>query len=335
MRDGKLDFYKAFLIWSVVLGHCINALCPSGNYLHLALRTFDLPMFMYISGFLLNGSIARYDMNQLVLNKVTSIVVPAIIWICISYLLGDKHMYYFLWAIFFSSVIVCLFSHISAEINNRHEARIISYIETTLIVLTAFGLHLVPVNIVNISYLFPFFVVGYFSNNISNISWKWGCMSLALFAYLIAFVWTPQYTIWNTGGYILQNTAFMIKVVTLRILIGLSGIYAVSFLLGALYDMFKSDRIIGFIQNVGKETLSIYLMQHIVVEILLVRLVRYLNINGILRNHEIIVGYIITPLISVILLLVMYGFVFILKKSECTRWLFGFKIKLKAIARER
>ncbi|MBR1520090.1 MAG: acyltransferase family protein [Bacteroidaceae bacterium] len=108
MRDGKLDFFKGLLIWSVVLGHTLNALCPIENSLHILLRTFDLPMFMYISGFLLRGSLARHHWKQLVANKVTNIVVPAVIWMLISLLFGDHCMYYFLWAVFVSSIIVCV-----------------------------------------------------------------------------------------------------------------------------------------------------------------------------------------------------------------------------------
>lgn len=329
MRDGKLDFYKAFLIWSVVLGHCMNALWQTGNFMHLALRTFDLPMFMYISGFLLKGSIKRYECFQLILNKITNIIAPAIIWIFISYLFGDKHMYYFLWSVFFSSVIVCLIARISSELHRCYSFKIVSLFELTLIVLIALCMHFIPVNIVNISYLFPFFAIGYFSKNVSQVDWKWGCVSLALFIYLIVFVWTPHYTIWNTGGYILRDTTFMLKVVFLRLFIGMLGIYAVCFLLGALYNMFKNDKAMKFIQNVGKETLSIYLMQHVVVEIFLVRFVRNMNIYDNLQNHQIVIGYLVTPLISIILLLLMYGLVTMLKESKYTKWLFGFKVTLK------
>jgi len=86
MRDGKLDFFKGLLIWSVVLGHTLNVLCPTEKSLHMLLRTFDLPMFMYISGFLLRGSLARHHWKQLVVNKVTNIIIPAIVWMLILYI---------------------------------------------------------------------------------------------------------------------------------------------------------------------------------------------------------------------------------------------------------
>ena len=111
MRDEKLDFFKGLLIWSVVLGHSLNVLCP-GTVLHTVIRTFDLPMFMFISGRLLQGSVNRYDWKQFVVNKVTNIAFPAVIWILISLLLGDLHSYYFLWSVFISSVLVCLIREI-------------------------------------------------------------------------------------------------------------------------------------------------------------------------------------------------------------------------------
>lgn len=117
-RDGKLDFFKGLLIWSVVLGHSLNALCP-GTVLHTVIRAFDLPMFMYISGYLMRGSIGRYDWKQLVMNKVTTIAFPAVVWIAVSFMLSDIHSYYFLWAVFISSVVVCLNEKVMAIMSLR------------------------------------------------------------------------------------------------------------------------------------------------------------------------------------------------------------------------
>lgn len=318
MRDTKLDFFKGLLIWSVILGHCLNVFCPKENFLHVVLRTFDLPMFMYISGFLLKGSIARHEWKQLLLNKFTHIIIPALVWMCISLLFGDHCMYYFLWAVFISSLIVCVCEKVSTK----------PWINVGIMVLLAVFFHIIPKNIINISFLFPFFLFGYCSKNIAGVGWKKGVSALALFIFLCVFVWQPQFTIWKSGGYILQNTGYMIKVVLLRLVIGMGGIYAVIFVMGKVYDLYGKKIIMSLFSNIGKETLSLYLLQHIVVELGLLWLIHQMKIQHLLTNYHVLFGYVIAPLVSLILLLIMYQIVSLMQKYNYTKWMFGFKINL-------
>ena len=318
MRDGKLDFFKGLLIWSVVLGHTLNALTPAENVLHSLLRTFDLPMFMYISGYLLRGSIARYDWRQLILNKFTNIVVPALIWMCISLLFGDKCFYYFLWAVFVSSLIVC----ICEKISSKH---IMSCI---FVCLAAIIFHLIPINIINISFLYPFFIFGYYSKNIAQIGWKTGWVSFLIFVSLFVSVWQSDYSIWKSGGYVLHNSEYMLKVVALRLIIGMAGIYTVAFLGGKLYDRYKTLSLINLFVKIGKETLSIYLLQHIIVEILLNRAVNGSTLSMLFADNSLLAGYVLSPMVSLILLFLMYGVILLIQKSKYTKWLFGFRVTL-------
>ncbi|MBQ9231386.1 MAG: acyltransferase family protein [Prevotella sp.] len=321
MRDGKLDFFKGLLIWSVVLGHTLNILCP-GTVLHTVLRTFDLPMFMFISGWLMKGSIIRYDWKQFIVNKVTNIAFPAVIWIIISLLCGDLHSYYFLWSVFISSVIVCLSREIGKLTPN------LSGLGGAILVMVAVMFYLIPKNIVNISYLFPCFIIGYFSKGISHIGWKIGVLSIIIFLYLILFVWHPDYTVWKTGSYILQNTSFMLYVVVLRLVIAMVGIYSVIFVMGFAYDMLKDSALIALFSKIGQQTLAIYLMQHIVVEIGLERCVGCMNINEVLTSNHLFVGYALTPIFSLILLIMMYYMVSLIQKCRYIKWVFGFRANI-------
>lgn len=320
MRDGKLDFFKGFLIWSVVLGHTLNALTPTENTLHSVLRTFDLPMFMYISGFLLKGSIARHDWRQLILNKFTNIIVPALIWMCISLMFGDRCMYYFLWAVFFSSLIVCVCEKICPK----------SWMCVALVCLAAVVFHLIPNNIVNMSFLFPFFLFGYFTKNIVQVGWKKGWISMLVFVLLFVFVWKSDYSIWNSGGYILRNTEFILEAIIVRLAIGIAGIIFATYLFGSLYDKFKEHTLTRLFVGIGKETLSLYLLQHIIVEILLLRSVGWMALNGYLADNSLFAGYVLSPIISLLLLFLMYGVVTLIQKSEYTKWVFGFRIVLSS-----
>ena len=75
----------------------------------------------------------------------------------------------------------------------------------------------------------------------------------------------------------------MIKVVLIRLAIGGTGIYSAVFLWERLYNYCKDETFVKLIYNIGKETLAVYLMQHIVVEILLLKTVRAETLCSILE----------------------------------------------------
>ena len=58
-RNAKYDFYRGLLMLGVVWGHTITALRygigGSSGLLHF-FRTYDMPMFAFISGYFLNKS---------------------------------------------------------------------------------------------------------------------------------------------------------------------------------------------------------------------------------------------------------------------------------------
>ena len=298
------------------MGHTINALCGEGNGLHTMLRTFDLPMFMYVSGFLLKGSMERYGWWQLLMNKVTMLLVPTLVWAGISILLGDRCFYYFLWAVFFCCAIVsCVYA--CCRTMQR---------EWPILIGIALLLHLVSVNVANMSFLFPFFLLGYMSRQIVPVGWPWGVVAFVVFMALLMGVWSPQYSIWNSGGYVLSDPAYMIPVVLLRLGIGVAGIYAVSFLMGIIYDKLNGAVGVRFFERVGTETLAIYVIQHVVVEIGMQRLAGMECVSSVLAEHPWVAGYVAAPLLSLVLLLMMYELALLLKRSAYSKWVFGFKM---------
>lgn len=126
----------------------------------------------------------------------------------------------------------------------------------------------------------------------------------------------------------LQNTGYMLKVVLLRMIIGMAGIFAVIFVMGKFYDLYGKKIIMSLFTNIGKETLSLYLLQHIVVEIGLLWLINHMKIQHLLTDYHILFGYAIAPLVSLILLFIMYQIVSVMQKYKYTKWMFGFKINI-------
>lgn len=76
---------------------------------------------------------------------------------------------------------------------------------------------------------------------------------------------------------------------------------------------------------IGKYTLSIYLIQHIIVEILLPKIINGWEIH---INQNALYDFFAIPIISLFFLVIMYWFVALLNKSKYTKWLFGIRINL-------
>ena len=165
VRDNKWDFYKAFLIYCVILGHIITALKSGDNSLirlHLFIRTFDMPMFALISGYFLRKSCNRNQLHINVLNKICGILLPIIIWTWIYNFLGGHidlsiGRFWFLWSIFFTSLIVILIDYVYKKI---HISRAILFVCSILF------FHTLIIDKWNIGFLLFPCIIGYYYNEI-------------------------------------------------------------------------------------------------------------------------------------------------------------------------
>ncbi len=110
-RNERYDFYKAVLMFGVVWGHTITNMGGGEISCNITwfLRLYDMLFFMLISGYFLKFNVEKYNTKQLLLNKITTILLPTILWTLI--LTMGQHLfsgYYFLHAIFYSSVTIIL-----------------------------------------------------------------------------------------------------------------------------------------------------------------------------------------------------------------------------------
>jgi len=156
-RNKRIDFYKAMLMLGVVWGHCItNLLAGDENNIgiHFIFRTYDMPMFMLLSGYFLAFSMENRNWMALVKARTVRIAVPTIFWgllISKGHLLNGLDCYYFLCAIFFSTLIVITIGKVL----------IFPLYQTIIFILLTGVLNFVPLYLWNLSYLFPYFALGY------------------------------------------------------------------------------------------------------------------------------------------------------------------------------
>lgn len=293
-------------MWGVIWGHSITALLngeTNHNSIHLILRTYDMPFFMLISGYFFAFSFNKYTFKKLILNKVTTILFPTILWSLISSNFHSIYGYYFLYAVFFSSIIMTIIE----KLVPYHKLKYI------LLITVITTLHMQPSDLWNLPYLFPYFVLGYYG----VIIIKRFNLAAALTAFTICLCfWNSTYSIWKAGADLLHYTPpeRLLGIITFRTIIALSGIIVVKELFGMLYDYLEKENhlFLEFIQSCGKQTLALYILQHIVVFSILKRVVHKICSHfdfNLFNLNEPLLGYVLAPWISLIIMWILLVFI--------------------------
>lgn len=86
-RLFSVDALKGFAISCVVLGHVLlrNAADPNDNVVYLLLTAFEMPLFMFLSGYILPGKV-RGSRPLWVWRRAVRLMVPFLAWHTIFYL---------------------------------------------------------------------------------------------------------------------------------------------------------------------------------------------------------------------------------------------------------
>lgn len=347
-RNDRMDYFKGLLMLGVIWGHTITAL-KSGTdlnvYVHVFVRTYDMPFFMLISGLFLAKSVDKYVPWKNILNKISSIMIPLVVWNgifyilqCVIFLFMGKGLFsfkgllvsftgsWFLWSALACS---CLMIAICGMFKKTQTRAIISF-------LISLSLLFVPKDMWHLAFMFPFFAVGFFAQKLISMVEAKTIARLKVFADL-AFVvllcfWDTKYNVWNAGSYLLggeiTTTAFA---VVYRFLIGLTGCIAMT----AIFDMLmKSEnhfmKIINReIVSVGKNTMMIYLFQGFIIEWLLANcvslFVRMCNFNPFTFNANFL-GYIIAPVTGFVCMIIFNRIIIAMRQIPYVgKYVFGFK----------
>lgn len=306
-------------MFGVVWGHFNSFLGGSDASCNITwfFRLYDMPFFMWISGHFLAFSVKKYSLKKLVLDKITTILIPAVFW---GLLLSRGHSwdwYYFLFAIFFSSVTVAIVEKVC-------QPNALKWAIYSLFILALF---LINYKLFNLSYLFPFFLLGYKTNEWFN---KYQLAWLVLFILGICF-WKDSYSIWNADTNILHGPKMLVLDI-FRFAIGCAGITTMRMVFDMAYTYFMAlypTQTSLISKTIGQETLSLYI-SHVFILKLARICIRYLSghlgYNPLLINERLLI-YVISPLLSLAVLWACYIVVRICKNHKFLRPLWGFKLR--------
>lgn len=327
-RDTILDSIKAFCITIVVIGHCIQY--GSGlnylkeelffdNILFKLIYSFHMPLFMIISGYLFAYSITR-NWAKVLFQKVRSLILPIFSWafipcffFIITNLNGDlsfqqlitlyfntaTHHLWFIWAVFYCSIIVLCIYHL---FNNSIFVYILLFIVSFFIT----DSH----NIGLYKFMYPYFVIG-FLYNIKNLKNKLdhnttkNAFIIFALVFFILFLFYNKSTYIYTSGHSITNKNIIIQFIidTYRYLIGLVG--SILIIMG-FYKFFHKERISPIISYIGQKTIGIYIISEFINNYVLTSLTwRFNNIN-----------YLWTIIETIIILVISLVFVKIIQRYK-------------------
>lgn len=346
VRDNKFDFYKGILMLGVVWGHIITALkygSSEPSWILSFFRTYDMPMFAFITGVFLRKSIQSHSTMENLCNKVGMILLPTLMWnIIFNLAIGRFEIsfneFWFLWATFTSTIIIIIIERLWRKI---------VVIQFVFLGVMIFLTHLGVLDKWNVGFLLFPCVFGYYYEIIKNrikkvVGEKLFYLKLFLivsFVFMQCF-WTTDYNVWNTGCNIM---AFDIPVKTgliicYRGIMGIVGSIVMMMLFSVIYDILcrsnypQMQNVVNGLMQVGKNTLEIYILQTILVSAYgatVVKKITEIFAYNIFTYNICVLDFIIAPAIAILSLWFMLYIIKLMDKIPYIHmFLWGIKINI-------
>lgn len=284
-----------------------------------------MPLFMMISGYF-SSNLSKKPVRETIATKAKTLLLPVLIWCVViwlfSYLLFDTpYTNLFkdialggLW--YLKSLFICIVFYILSC--NSFRNKILGY--TIFILISQF------ISTYQIRLMFPIFLIGVFINvkdTLIRKNTKEICIiSLFLFLIFIYFndkdyIWLPTYIKYGVlqGKYILEFIAFSL----FKLIIGITGSIFFITLFMWIIPLVGKNKMITNILTYGKYTLGVYILQTLILETILPK---YLQVSGLSSE---VTNFIVTPVISLIVLFITILIYKKLQSIKIGRFLFGQK----------
>lgn len=334
-RIDFIDALKGLAIFFVLWGHSIQDLRNGSDFFHNPLYefiySFHMPLLFLISGFFFKSAL-KYNLREFLYKKSLQLLLPCLVWTLIfkgvellSYTLIDHSKInwipelkktflaevgylWFLKELFISYCLVYL-------------AYKILKVEWLAFLMTICFVLIMPYLGMQ-RFLLPMFVSGillkdHYQFVLRNLRWQ-----LVLFGTSFAicmYFWDGNYTVyitkfptiikWSALSFDFSN----LDISLFRFLIGLSG----SLFWFLLFQLFyKENWLYTQLQTIGYNSLGIYILQSSLLEKIVNVIVNFPTINIDVYN------LIITPIISVIVLLVCIALMKIIQRNKSISLLF-------------
>ena len=322
-KNPTIDIARGIAIILVVYGHVIeHSMAPWSedffqNPIFKIIYTFHMPLFVFISGYLMADSLNRHSIKEVLKSRCKSLFIPfvslavlgSIVMYFLNILFGNntgrvdflgqladqlllKPSVWFLFTLFALSCLLLF----SKTLEKRAGVIIFAPIYLVLMV--------IPHNdygaLYYIKWFYLFYVAGYFLNK-ANITIPNASLKTIIFIVsLILFGWLIYD--WNTNDYIYINKMNLLSGhcvagilrIMYRCVMGFLGISIIFY----ISNFLSKSKLSFFLGLIGIYSLDIYIVQMFIVEGIYPRLIYKAGIHQDFNNPYIL--YIITPIVTMI-----------------------------------
>lgn len=318
-RIAYIDFAKCIAIWLVLWGHVITQMMNhdlNGNPVFVFIYSFHMPLFMLVSGFFAQSSF-QLPILKLVIKKFKQLIWPAltfgILWYGLDWGLGNRvpslknfiyleaESYWFLKALFFAYII-------AFTINKCSRWKIF----ITFLVCAFFCLiQLKGGTFFKMGAMLPFFFTGmWIKKQLPKIrQHKKGLLLIVLVIFSVSFsFFTLEDNSFAT--YFFRTLSLeSIGNYLLCLITGLSGSMIIIILSLFIVERWGNNSTVRIGSEIGKYTLSIYLLQKLLVEILLPHFIK-------IEMNIWVYDLLLTPFVATVFLFICFGLAKLIYKNR-------------------
>lgn len=349
IRNTGADALKAYLIFFVIFSHLVNAVLQGFHYpleaqiVRVLSNYYFMPLFAVVAGYFFASTVRKFaspagffslrSLIVIILNKGSELLLPVVVWNGAYSLIihfdtlslrnlpwvlywGIRYQMWFLVALFVSLSMIAVIQAIS-----RKNATVF----IILAVLVAVGVHFVYVPDsyffswnYHVPYLFPFAVIGYLMGQTKS-TWLLFNRKIhvsASIAYLVLCFYAPaDVSHWKTGTCLFSDTYSWQKVAyccLYRDVLAFAGIVTMVPILRYVWRWLERCVFAPYILLIGRNTLSIYVVQSFVVE----RWIKSMGLpgNAFVNENLWLVSWVLIPAAAVLITVAIAGTCEVLKK---------------------
>lgn len=324
-RNVNIDIIRGFAVYCVVLGHFLQYIWRSDidvliNPLFIFIYSFHMPLFMLVSGYLFFYSIS-HSIKEIVVSKFVKICIPTLVFMaaswCVRGLIKEEvaltaaSLVNEFW---FISVLIeiMIFVTISEKLIGNNK-----FLKLICLMAGAFIMFL-QVNRDYVLFLYPYFLIGLYFNkykDVINPKYYYNKMLIVVVTMIyvtMLMFFNKDYYIYATGIFNRFDIVRSLQIDLYRYAVGLLGCVCVVLVIVNINKRVDKNSFLSKkLEKCGVNSLYIYLLQHILLELLGKSFVSRTGVSGLLikNNLTVVFNYII-PIVSAFFILLMMNWIY-------------------------
>lgn len=273
-RIAWLDLVKLFAIFLVVLGHCVQQFNSGYREMpvFVALSSFHMPLFMMLSGYLLDYDKIIMGGGKLLTKRFMQLMFPSLLWIsviwCVELLVGRAHLplarslWYGLW--FLKSLFACTLLLVVTSVLMRGRISAVG-VSVLLSQLTLFVPHLWFLQLCT---MYPCLIAGIYVKDLLSRSRRQTVLvtsvACVLLASMIPFI-NSDTVFPDLYPMLTDDWPSTYLVLLFKLMVGITASVAILGLFKMLFEDLKPS-ILTKLSSLGRFTLEIYILQALLLE---------------------------------------------------------------------